>query len=365
MTSSYFIFAFSIGCISSFTIIFSIYLKEINRTRNTAFIFLLFFTTVYILLFYLLFNQFLLHQYLLCQILLSEFTDSNIYTFLFMLVELSVVEYFVSMKHYLMLFFNQDNLFNYDILFIITYANTVLISAKSKTPKFNPLSQQCTAIVPWGQYLPSSVGLPQFNRLVANMIEFPPLIEGVVVGILLSDGICWFKSPAAVNANLKLKQSFAHGDYVLFCWMLLWHYCKSGLRIEKGLRNNTITYGLYFTTRALPCFTYFRHLFYPKGVKVIPHNIYDILTPVALAHLIMGDGCHDKSGLVLCTDSYSIEDNVRLINVLIIKYELECTIQYSHGKPRIYIRAKSMAQLRTIVKPFMHPTFYYKIHLTA
>lgn len=138
MTSSYFIFTLSIGLISSFIIIFSLYLQEIHRTRNTAFIFLLFFTTVYILLFYLLFNQFLLHQSLLCQILLSEWTDSNIYTFLFMLVELSIIEYFIIIKQNLMLFFNQDNFFNYDKLFTLTTTNTFLISSLSKNSIINP-----------------------------------------------------------------------------------------------------------------------------------------------------------------------------------------------------------------------------------
>jgi hypothetical protein len=99
--------------------------------------------------------------------------------------------------------------------------------------------------------------------MVANMITLPPFIEGVVVGLLLSDGYCGFAGPRSTNANIKLKQSFDHGDYVLFCFMLLWHYCKSGLKLDIGIRNNTITYRLFFYTRALPCFTYFSIL--PSG----------------------------------------------------------------------------------------------------
>ena len=53
-----------------------------------------------------------------------------------------------------------------------------------------------------------------------------------------------------------------------------------------------------------------------------------MLTPVALAHLIMGDGSVRPQGLILCTDSYSLNDVVRLMNVLIIKYRLECTLQF-------------------------------------
>jgi len=33
--------------------------------------------------------------------------------------------------------------------------------------------------------------------------------------------------------------------------------------------------------------------------------------------MIMGDGAERPYGLILCTDSYSIEDTIRLINVLI------------------------------------------------
>jgi hypothetical protein len=75
----------------------------------------------------------------------------------------------------------------------------------------------------------------------------------------------------------------------------------------------------------MPCLTKLYSIFYPNGVKVIPENIYELLTPVALAHMIMGDGSVQRHGLIICTDSYSIEDTIRLINVLIIKYRLECT----------------------------------------
>jgi hypothetical protein len=59
-------------------------------------------------------------------------------------------------------------------------------------------------------------------------------------------------------------------------------------------------------------------LFYPQGVKVVPSNIYELLTRVALAHLIMGDGEANPSGLILCINYYSVQDVVRLINILII-----------------------------------------------
>ena len=47
---------------------------------------------------------------------------------------------------------------------------------------------------------------------------------------------------------------------------------------------------------------------------------------MALANWIKGDGAKRNKGLVLCTDSYSILDVVKLSNVLRIKYDLNTTI---------------------------------------
>lgn len=117
-----------------------------------------------------------------------------------------------------------------------------------------------------------------------------------------------------------------------------------------GDRWGKTLYALGFFTRALPCFTELHSLFYPKGIKVIPENIYELLTPVALAHLIMGDGLACPHGLILCTNCFSIQDTVKLINVLIIRYSLECRIRIKTQKNlnieyMIYIRQSSMTKL--------------------
>ena len=51
----------------------------------------------------------------------------------------------------------------------------------------------------------------------------------------------------------------------------------------------------------------------------------------------MGDGRRMGNGLILCTHNYSIQDVVRLMNVLMIKYRLICTLRMNKGKPTIYI----------------------------
>jgi len=110
-------------------------------------------------------------------------------------------------------------------------------------------------------------------------------------------------------------------------------------------------FALQFVTRSMPCITELRSLFYPNGVKIIPHNIYELLTPVALAHIIMGDGEAKSHGLIICTNNFSIQDVVRLMNVLILRYGLECTLRIKkytaplRGDVRRALRARVLLKL--------------------
>lgn len=126
------------------------------------------------------------------------------------------------------------------------------------------------------------------------------------------------------NARLGFKQSTKNSSYVWSVFFILNHYCSSFPYINTGgIRKGKPFSGLVFQTRQLPCLTDIYNLFYKNKIKIIPSNIYDLLTPVALAHWIKRDGF---KGLVLCTDSFSLEQTTLLLNVLVIKYELDCTL---------------------------------------
>ena len=79
----------------------------------------------------------------------------------------------------------------------------------------------------------------------------------------------------------------------------------------------------------------------------------------------MKDGSVSRHGLLLCTNSYSVQDVVQLINVLIIRYRLECNLRLQKQNNqigyRIYIQQSSMASLLNIVSPYMYPSMLYKL----
>ncbi len=120
------------------------------------------------------------------------------------------------------------------------------------------------------------------------MVQLAPYQYGVIKGLMLSDGWITLSTKYSKNARIGFKQSVDHASYVWFVFNLLSHYCGSYPQLTIGVRSGKRSYGLQFFTRAMPCITELYYLFYPKGVKTIPHNIYEILTPIALAHLITG-----------------------------------------------------------------------------
>lgn len=81
-----------------------------------------------------------------------------------------------------------------------------------------------------------------------------------------------------------------------------------------------------------------------------------------MAHWIQGDGVARSHGLIICTDSYKVENVAKLINVLKIRYNIDCILRFhSPTQPRITIKAKSIKILRVLVMPYMHDSMLYKL----
>ena len=117
-----------------------------------------------------------------------------------------------------------------------------------------------------------------------------------------------------------------------------------------------------------------------------------MLTPIALAHWITGDGKARPHGLILCTHSFTVPEVERLMDVLMVRYQLEVSLvpgpkacraqgrgfpwskqapptetkalQMDRGKyPLIYIKSSSMPLLRYVVLLYMDSSMLYKLGL--
>ena len=91
------------------------------------------------------------------------------------------------------------------------------------------------------------------------------------------------------------------------------------------------------------------------------------MSPLALSVWIMDDGTWNKNrGLVLCTNSYTLDEVKYLIKILIDKFTLDGVSAIKAGAINqylIYIPKRNMPTLIPLLTPHIHPMFLYKLNI--
>ena len=78
----------------------------------------------------------------------------------------------------------------------------------------------------------------------------------------------------------------------------------------------------------------------------------------------MDDSYKHGSGLSICTDSYSEQEILILVNVLNNKFNIDCNMMNRKiDQYRIYVKVKSLNHLRNLVLPYFVPSMLYKLQL--
>ena len=183
----------------------------------------------------------------------------------------------------------------------------------------------------------------------------PAHLIGVFVGCMLGDAHM-ANRPGRVT-RFTMKQSIINFPFLWSTYIMLSSYCSAYPRLIKDKRS----YSVEIVTRAHPVLSFVYNLFHFGGTKGIHNDLIHYLSPQALAYWIMCDGAHLAGGVVLCTDSFTLPDTVKLINMLIIRYQLDPYLAKSGSGPRIVIRAKDLDKLRAIVTPHMCQFSMYKL----
>lgn len=154
---------------------------------------------------------------------------------------------------------------------------------------------------------------------------------------------------------LELFQPFISKDFE----------AKSNSFLDK--RSNLIYSSVSFATLTLPCFTYYRNLFYDSiNKKIVPLNIKQLLTPRGLAYWIMDDGSLQNKGLHLNVYGFSYNEVVLLKSTLETLFYpnafIKCSIHNHKKGYRLYIWEESMIIVRNHIFQYMHNDMLYKIN---
>jgi recombination protein RecA len=158
------------------------------------------------------------------------------------------------------------------------------------------------------------------------------------------------------NALLEINHSFGQKAYVDWKYENLRDLVSSppSARRGKGIR---IAYR--FTTRSLPELTRFYREFYKNGKKIIPADLN--LDPLSLAVWFMDDGSKSYRAVYLNTQKFDIGSLERLIKLLKKEHDITARLNGDKRYYRLRITAESVARLDKVIRPYLLPSFRYKM----
>ena len=100
-----------------------------------------------------------------------------------------------------------------------------------------------------------------------------------------------------------------HKEYFDYVFSFFSSFCVKDYipqsKIVRDNRTKKIYSAISFTTMQIPCFNEVKEMFYELNVKIIPNNIYELLTARSLAFGLMDDGCKHGDGLHISVYSFN------------------------------------------------------------
>jgi len=240
-----------------------------------------------------------------------------------------------------------------------------------------------TALTLWNKQLGvSSINTKsQITAKERDMLALTPRVRSIIIGLILSDG--WMSKRGHWNPRIALKQSEKNFPYIWDVFNELAYLCSFFPYSSKNLLRGKTFYSLTLQTRQLACFMEIFNLLYVKEkgklIKTIKPDLFFYFDYIALAHLIQGDGSRRNEGVSLITFGFTLKEVILLMNILIIKFDIQPTIYsyeqkwdaeiYRGAKPelaklqhQIQINKKDLNKIRPKLLPYFSDHFLYKIN---
>jgi hypothetical protein len=120
-------------------------------------------------------------------------------------------------------------------------------------------------------------------------------------------------------------------------------------------------YSWYFHSKSLESLGLLQQYFYKGRTKILPENIFNLITPCALAVWFMDDGTNTGSSYVINTQCFPKEEQERIIKFFKGKYDINAKIVKEYSNFKIAIGRHEYQKLNNIIEKYIIPSMIYKI----
>ncbi len=185
--------------------------------------------------------------------------------------------------------------------------------------------------------------------------------KDILLGKILGDGIL---EQNGKNVRLKIDHGARQKDYVSWLYKEFQDLASKPHQLFfQDKRNGQIYEHWRFATYSFSVLNTWRKIFYINRRKIIPATIAKLLSPLSLAIWYMDDGFRrlDCKGLYLCTSAYSIKEQHILQQALEKKFTIYTSLHFARSYVRIYVPSSQVNKFCNIIRPFILPSFYYKL----
>lgn len=196
---------------------------------------------------------------------------------------------------------------------------------------------------------------------------FSPHQLDVLVGSLLGDARLECRSIGkrhSITARLRIHQSEKQKDYVFWKYEVFKDTVLTPPRrimTWYDKKRNKEHYSWYFHSKSLEQLGLLQKCFYQDKTKILPKDVFELLTPRALAVWFMDDGSNTQNSYTISTHCFSDEEQKNTINFFKEKYDINATLVKDRSKYKIAFGRYEYQKLNVIIEPYIIPSMIYKI----
>ncbi len=196
---------------------------------------------------------------------------------------------------------------------------------------------------------------------------FPPHQLDVLIGSLLGDARLECRSIGKrhpITARLRIHHSDKQKDYVFWKYEIFKDIVGKGPRkimVWRDSKRNKNHYSWYFHSKSLENLGLLQKYFYKGKTKILPENIFNLITPHALAVWFMDDGSNTGNSYTINTQCFSKKEQEKIVKFFKEKYDINAKIVKEYLNFKIAIGRHEYKKLNNAIESYIIPSMIYKI----